>query len=70
MEEILINWLAHYTGTDVTLNTAFADLKFDVFDESMTVDFVDKQFQVNVNTTEDWFETVEDLLYTIKQNIK
>lgn len=70
MEKILINWLTHYTGTDVTMNTAFKDLKFDVFDESMTVDFVDRQFQVNVNITEAWFETVKDLLYTIEQNIK
>ena len=70
MEEILINWLTHYTGTDVTVNTAFTDLKFDVFDESMTVDFVDRQFQVNVNITEAWFETVKDLLYTIEQNTK
>lgn len=65
MEKILIDWLTHYTNTGVTLNTVFEDLNFDVFDEAMTVDFVDKQFRININTSDVWFSTVKDLIDAI-----
>lgn len=65
MEKILIDWLTHYTNTGVTLSTVFEDLNFDIFDEAMTVDFVDKQFKININTSNVWFLTVKDLIDAI-----
>jgi hypothetical protein len=65
MEKILIGWLESYTGSSVTPSTTFEDLKFDIFDEAITVDFVQKQFCKNVNTSNQWFTTVEDLLNAI-----
>jgi acyl carrier protein len=65
MEKILIDWLTHYTNRGVTLATFFEDLNFDVFDEAMTVDFVDKQFKININTSDVWFVTVKDLVDAI-----
>ena len=65
MEKILIHWLGEYTQCNVTLKTAFTDLNFDIFDEAMIVDFVAKNFQVNVNTSNTWFTTVEDLIDAI-----
>ena len=61
MEKILIDWLKNYTNSDVTLETVFSNLNFDIFDEAMTVDFVNKQFQINVNVSDVWFVTVKDL---------
>jgi acyl carrier protein len=61
MEKILIDWLKNYTNSDVTLDTVFSNLNFDIFDEAMTVDFVNKQFQINVNVSDVWFVTVKDL---------
>ena len=57
--------MTHYTNRGVTLNTVFEDLNFDVFDEAMTVDFVDKQFKININTSDVWFLTVKDLVDAI-----
>jgi predicted HD phosphohydrolase len=65
MEKILIAWLESYTESSVSLNTAFKDLNFDIFDEAMTVDFVQQQFHKNVNTSNQWFDTVKDLLSAI-----
>ncbi len=62
MEKILIDWLSHYTQCEVVLTTKFKDLNFDIFDEAMTVDFVHKQFQINVNISAPWFDTVKDLV--------
>jgi acyl carrier protein len=62
MEKILIEWLKFYTESEVTLDTSFKDLNFDIFDEAMTVDFVQKQFQINVNVSNHWFDTVKDLI--------
>jgi hypothetical protein len=62
MEKILIDWLTHYTNTSVNLNTVFKDLNFDLFDEAMTVDFVDKHFKININISDEWFLTVKDLV--------
>lgn len=68
MEKILIEWLEHYTQcSDINNNTKFVTLNFDVFDEAMTVDFVNRQFGINVNTQEQWFDTVDDLIRAIKQ---
>lgn len=61
MDKILITWLEHYSETNVTLDTTFKELNFDVFDEAMTVDFVKKQFQIDVNINDIWFTTVKDL---------
>ena len=61
MEKILIDWLKNYTNSDVTLETVFSNLNFDIFDEAMTVDFVNKQFQININISDVWFVTVKDL---------
>ena len=61
MEKILIDWLKNYTNSDVTLETVFSNLNFDIFDEAMTVDFVNKQFQININISDAWFVTVKDL---------
>jgi acyl carrier protein len=61
MEKILIDWLKNYTNSDVSVETVFGDLNFDVFDEAMTVDFVGKQFQININISDMWFVTVKDL---------
>jgi acyl carrier protein len=65
MEKILIDWLKNYTNSDVTLDTVFSNLNFDIFDEAMTVDFVNKQFQINVNVSDVWFVTVKDLTNAI-----
>jgi hypothetical protein len=65
MEKILIGWLEFYTESTVTPDTAFKDLNFDIFDEAMTVDFVRKQFHVDVNTSNQWFATVKNLLDAI-----
>jgi acyl carrier protein len=61
MEKILIDWLKNYTNNDVTLETVFSNLNFDIFDEAMTVDFVNKQFQIDINISDVWFVTVKDL---------
>jgi hypothetical protein len=66
MEKILIDWLEFYTGaTDISLDTAFVDLRYDLFDEAMTVDFVMKTFKVNVNTDNTWFQTVGELVNAV-----
>ena len=61
MEKILIDWLQNYTNSKVVLTTDFCDLNFDIFDEAMTVDFVQEQFGINVNISDAWFKTVKDL---------
>lgn len=61
MEKILLDWLKNYTNSDVTLETVFSNLNFDIFDEAMTVDFVNNQFQININISDVWFVTVKDL---------
>lgn len=65
MDKILTNWLSTYTGCVVNLDTKFTDLNFDLFDEAMTVDFVAKNFQTNVNTSNVWFDSVKDLVNAI-----
>ena len=65
METILINWLKEYTGTEVSLNTKFTELNFDLFDEAVVVDFVEKQFNTNVNRKNVWFSTVKELIDVI-----
>lgn len=66
METILIDWLKFYTQVDtITKDTTFADLNYDLFDEAMTIDFVLKTFEVNININEEWFNTVGDLLSAI-----
>ena len=65
METILINWLSHYTGFEVHPQTKFRDLNFDLFDEAVVVDFVQKQFNVNVNQQDIWFEDVKELVNAI-----
>jgi acyl carrier protein len=62
MEKILIDWLSEYTQYPVNQNTKFTDLNFDIFDQAMTVDFVQQRFQIDVNKSEIWFDTVRDLI--------
>jgi acyl carrier protein len=70
MEKILLNWLNDYVGIKVTLNTSFSELNFDIFDEAVMVDFVTKQFGLNINVTEEWYVTVKDLLDEITKRTK
>lgn len=65
MEKILIDWLKNYTNSEIKSNTEFGNLNFDIFDEAMTVDFVNKQFQIDINISDAWFVTVKDLLDAI-----
>jgi acyl carrier protein len=65
MEKILIDWLKNYTNSEIKSNTEFGNLNFDIFDEAMTVDFVNKQFQIDINISDTWFVTVKDLLDAI-----
>ena len=65
METILINWLKEYTGTEVSSNTKFTELNFDLFDEAVVVDFAEKQFNTNVNRKNVWFSTVKELIDVI-----
>jgi hypothetical protein len=65
MEKILITWLTHYVGIPVTANTQFINLNFDIFDEAATVDFIRQQFGINVNTQEQWFVDVKELIDAI-----
>ena len=65
MEQILIAWLGQYTGAGVNTDTRFDELNFDLFDEAVTVDFVQKQFNINVNKTDNWFNSVKDLIDAI-----
>jgi acyl carrier protein len=65
MEKILLDWLKNYTNSDITLDTVFRDLNFDIFDEAVVVDFVNKQFKININISDVWFVTVKDLINAI-----
>jgi hypothetical protein len=65
METILLTWLSSYVGKSVVPSTSFAELCFDIFDEAVTVDFVEMQFGVNVNKQETWFVNVQELLDAI-----
>ena len=65
MEKILLDWLKNYTNSDITLDTVFRDLNFDIFDEAVVVDFVNKQFKININISDVWFVTVKDLIDAI-----
>lgn len=63
MEKILINWLKEYTTVvDITVKTKFSDLKFDLFDQAMAVDFIKQKFNKNINLKENWYTTVGELL--------
>jgi hypothetical protein len=62
MEKILIDWLSQYVGTEIKLETRFCDLHYDIFDEAVTVDYIQKNFDINVNTHESWFDTVQSLV--------
>jgi hypothetical protein len=62
MEKILIYWLETYTGvTNITEATEFSTLNFDLFDEAMTVDFIQKTFDKSVNR-KIWYTKVGELL--------
>ena len=61
MEKILINWLETYTNTYITKQTKFSNLNFDLLDQTLTMEFVKKEFNKNINI-KGWFETVEDLI--------
>lgn len=65
MEEILINWMSEYVGVTVDKTTRFADLNFDLYDEAVVCHWVKQQFDVNVNLTNKWYETVEELCNNI-----
>lgn len=68
MEKILINWLIQYTEVSaINLDTKFSDLNFDIFDEAMTADFIQKTFDIDISKKIGWFETIEDLITTLKQ---
>jgi hypothetical protein len=66
MEKILISWLQAYTGVDnITLNTTFESLRFDIFDQAVTVDFIQKIFNKNANQSDLWYLTVGDLINAV-----
>jgi hypothetical protein len=66
METILINWLKDYsTISDITIETKFIDLNFDLFDQAMTVDFIKQTFNKNINQREKWYITVGELINDI-----
>jgi acyl carrier protein len=66
METILINWLKDYsTISDITIETKFIDLNFDLFDQAMTVDFIKETFNKNINQREKWYITVGELINDI-----
>jgi acyl carrier protein len=66
MEKILINWLQTYTGVDnITPTTTFESLRFDIFDQAVTVDFIQKTFNKNANQHDLWYLTVKDLINAI-----
>lgn len=65
MEKILIDWLETYTGvTSINLDTKFIDLNFDLFDEAMTVDFIQKKFNKSVNP-KIWYSDIQELVNDI-----
>lgn len=65
MEKILINWLEGYTKVQgITVDTKFADLNFDLFDEAMIMAFAIQQFNKKVNP-DIWFTTVGEMLDNI-----
>lgn len=65
MEKILIDWLETYTGvTGINLDTKFIDLNFDLFDEAMTVDFIQKKFNKSVNL-KIWYSDIQELVNDI-----
>lgn len=62
METILINWLREYTNVNnIHEETTFSELNFDIFDEAMTVNFVKKKFNKDINR-ELWFINIKELL--------
>ena len=66
METILINWLKDYSIiSDITIETKFIDLNFDLFDQAMTVDFIKETFNKNINQREKWYITVGELINDI-----
>ena len=66
MEKILINWLQDYTLVDkISIDTKFNDLNFDLFDQAMTIDFVEKTFNKNINVNAQWYNTIRELLNDI-----
>jgi hypothetical protein len=63
MEKILIDWLKEYTTVfNITVETRFSDLNFDLFDQAMTIDFIKQTFKKNINRREDWYMTIKELL--------
>lgn len=63
METILINWLREYTMiTNITLETKFDELNFDLFDQAMITDFVEQTLNKNINRKETWYNTVRELI--------
>jgi|LakMenEpi03Aug12_release.lakeMendotaPanAssembly.Ray.scaffolds.fasta_scaffold3688286_2 predicted HD phosphohydrolase len=68
MEKILIDWLIQYTEVSaIDPDTKFSDLNFDIFDEAMTADFIQKTFDIDVLKKIGWFETIKDLIIMLKQ---
>lgn len=66
MEKILINWLKDYTLIDnISIDSKFDDLNFDLFDQAMTIDFVEKTFNKNINGNTHWYNTIRELLNDI-----
>ena len=66
MEKILIDWLKEYTTVfNITMETRFYDLNFDLFDQAMTVDFIKQTFNKNINQREEWYITVGELINDI-----
>lgn len=66
MEKILIQWLVSYTNVkDITLDTKFSELNFDLFDQAQTVKFIKDKFNLDANKQEIWPKTVKDLINDI-----
>jgi hypothetical protein len=50
----------------VSMDTTFVELKFDIFDETVTCDWCNKTFDKNINLHDEWYVTVKDLRDAIK----
>lgn len=66
MDSKIIQWLSSYTGMYVSMDTTFVELKFDIFDETVTCDWCNKTFDKNINLHDEWYVTVKDLCDAIK----
>jgi len=66
ISNLLIDWLQSYTGMNkIEYNVLFSDLKFDIFDEAVFIDFVFKKFNVDINQKGSWFQSLDQVTLAI-----